>query len=182
MPPRAVRRRDFSTFSFLLLAVVAVTLRTYRDSQDHPLLEEYMAIMRKHAPDPAAFDAFVKEWFFGTVVPQYLISHAEAVRVVDGGEVRARIKNVGTGRVPVQIAATRGERFAKQRTAANAWSESRAQLTLGEGEERSVMLRCSFEPQKLVVDPDVRVLSLERQKAEIDLKVKRSSGPVAAAR
>jgi len=157
-------------------------LRTYRDSQDHPLLEEYLAIMRKHAPDPAAFDAFVKQWFFGTVVPQYLIRHAEAVRVDDGWEVRARIKNVGTGRVPVEIAATRGERFAKQRTAANAWSESRAQLTLGEGEERSVMLRCSFEPQKLVVDPDVRVLTLERQKAEIDLKVKRASGPVAAAK
>jgi len=33
-----------------------------------------------------------------------------------------------------------------------------------------------------VVDPDVRVLTLERQKAEIDLKVKRASGPVAAAK
>src|SRR5207249_496354 len=55
------------------LAGLREYLATYRDSRDHPLIEEYLAVMRKHAPDPVAFDAYVKQWFLGTVVPQYLI-------------------------------------------------------------------------------------------------------------
>ena len=157
-------------------------LNTYRDSQDHPLIEEYLVIMRRHAPDPAAFDAFTKQWFFGTVVPQYLITDAEMVRAGDGWEVRARVKNVGTGNVPVEIAAVRGERFAKQRTKENAWHDARATLRLAAGEEKPVMIRCAFAPEKLVVDPDVRVLALERQKAEVKLKARRTPEALAAAR
>jgi ABC-2 type transport system permease protein len=157
-------------------------LNTYRDSQDHPLIEEYLTIMRRHAPDPAAFDAFVKQWFFGTVVPQYLITDAAVTRAGDGWEVRARVKNVGSGEIPVEIAATRGERFAKRRTAENAWRDARATLRLAAGEEKPVTIRCAFEPQTLVVDPDIRVLTLERQKAEMKLKVKPAPEALAAAR
>ena len=49
-------------------------LATYRDSQDHPLIEDYLAVMRRHAPDPAAFDAFTKQWFFahrGAAIPDH---------------------------------------------------------------------------------------------------------------
>ena len=66
--------------------------------------------------------------------------------------------------------ATRGERFPKRRTAENAWSEARATLSLAAGEEKPVTIRCEFPPQKLIVDPDVTVLMLERQKAEAKLK------------
>ena len=157
-------------------------LHTYRDSRDHPLIEEYLAIMRRHAPDPTAFDAFVKQWFFGTVVPQYLITDAAVERAGDGWEVRARVKNVGTGEIAVDIAATRGERFPKRRTAENAWRDARVSLRLAAGEEKPLTIRCAFEPQKLVVDPDVRVLTLERQKAEMNLKAKPAPGALAAAR
>src|SRR5262245_57297691 len=117
-------------------------LTTYRDSQDHPLIEDYLAIMRRHAPDPAAFDAFVTQWFFGTVVPQYLITDASVEKARDGWEVRARVKNVGSGEIPVEIAATRGERFAKKRTAENAWHDARATVTLAAGDEKPVTIRC----------------------------------------
>jgi hypothetical protein len=33
-----------------------------------------------------------------------------------------------------------------------------------------VIIACAFEPQRVVVDPDVTVLMLERQKAEVKLK------------
>jgi len=155
-------------------------LATYRDSQDHPLIEEYLAIMRRHAPDPAAFDAYVKQWFFGTVVPQYLITDAQAGRAGGAWEVRAHIKNVGTGVAPIEIAATRGERFPKKRTQENAWRDARATVILAAGEEKPVTIRCDFEPQHLVVDPDVTVLMLERQKAEMKLRVSRGSGALAA--
>lgn len=144
----------------------------YRDSEDHPLIEEYLAVMRRHAPNPSAFDAFVKQWFFSTVVPQYLITDSRLLRTRDGWEIRARVKNVGTGVIPVEIAATRGERFAKKPAADKAWRDARATLTLAAGEEEAVTIRCAFEPEKLVVDPDLLVLMLERQKAQVKLKVR----------
>lgn len=39
-PPKRGKTRDFSALSFLLLAVVAVTMRTFRDSELHKLLEK----------------------------------------------------------------------------------------------------------------------------------------------
>ena len=151
-------------------------LETYRDSQDHPLIEEYLAIMRRHAPDPAAFDAYVKEWFFGTVVPQYLIEESDVVKAKNGWEVRAKVRNTGSGVAAIEIAATRGERFPKKRTKENEWRESRAIVTLGAGEAASVTIGCGFEPKKLVVDPDVRVLMLERRKAEVALHASGGGG------
>jgi hypothetical protein len=89
--------------------------------------------------------------------------------------VQARIRNVGTGEIPVEIAATRGERFPKERTAKNAWSEARGTLTLKAGEAESITIRCGFEPQKLTVDPDATVLMLERQKSAVDLRPPRNA-------
>jgi hypothetical protein len=39
-PPKRGKQRDFSALSFLLLAVVAITTRTFRDSELHKLLEK----------------------------------------------------------------------------------------------------------------------------------------------
>ena len=144
-------------------------LETYRDNQDHPLIEEYLAVMRRHAPDTAAFDAYVKQWFYGTVVPQYLIEESDVVKTRDGWEVRAKLRNTGTGRADVEIAAERGERFPKKRTKDNEWRDARAIVTLGAGESASVTISCGFEPKQLVVDPDVHVLMLERNKAQVTL-------------
>jgi hypothetical protein len=158
-------------------------LETYRDSRDHPLIEDYLAIMRRHAPDALAFDAYVEQWFFGTVVPQYLIEESSVVKTGDAWEVRARIANTGTGRAPVEVAAVRGERHPKKSDAENAWQAARATVTLAAGESADVVIPCAFEPTKLVVDPDVHLLMLERNKAEVTLKVRGDeAGRMAAAR
>jgi ABC-2 type transport system permease protein len=138
----------------------------YRDSRDHPLVEDYLVVMRRHAPDTAAFDAYARQWILGMVVPHYLVTDAGVTRQGGAWQVKAKVRNVGTGTVALELAAVRGERFPKTRTHGNAWSDARATVTLGAGEERTVTIRCAFEPQKVVVDPDVRVLMLERQKAE----------------
>jgi hypothetical protein len=44
-PPRRGKRRDFSASSFLLLAVVAVTMRTFRDSELRKLLTRDAALL-----------------------------------------------------------------------------------------------------------------------------------------
>src|ERR1700759_532409 len=43
-PPPLGKQRDFSALSFLLLAAVGVTLRTFRDSELHCLLEKDAAL------------------------------------------------------------------------------------------------------------------------------------------
>jgi ABC-2 type transport system permease protein len=168
-------------------------MATYRDSSDHPVLQDYLAVMRRHAPDPVAFDAFVHQWFYDVVVPQYLVEDAKATLGLDGRwTVTARVKNVGTGTMPIDVAATKGERFphdAKATPAAPApgavppaaastaraaeakprYEDARATLLLGAGEEKSVRIECAFKPDKFVVDPDVHVLQLERKKATVAL-------------
>jgi hypothetical protein len=156
-------------------------LALYRDNEDHPLIEDYLAVMRRHAPNAEAFDAYVKQWFLGTVVPQYLIEESELVKAGDGWEVRARVRNTGSGTATVEIAAASGERFPKKRTKENELHESRRSVTLGAGESASVKLRCEFEPKRLVVDPDVHVLMLERSKAEVPLKMTAGAGSLTAA-
>src|SRR5204863_5972627 len=132
-------------------------LETYRDNPDHPLIEDYLTVMRRHAPDTAAFDAYVKQWFYGTVVPQYLIEESDVVKTRDGFEVRAKVHNTGSGRADVEIAAERGERFPKKRTKENEWRDARAIVTLGARESASDTIPCGFEPKKPSGDPDLRV-------------------------
>ena len=38
-------------------------------------------------------------------------------------------------------------------------------MILGAGEEKTVEIACPFNPEKIVVDPDVRVLQLRRKAA-----------------
>jgi hypothetical protein len=155
-------------------------LAMWRDTQDHPLIQDYLAVMRRHAPDTTAFDGFVKQWFYAVSVPQYQITSAELLKSGEKAwQVQARIKNVGTGVMPIEIAATRGERFPKKRTSDNTWSDARGTVLLAAGEEKPVTIHCGFEPQNLVVDPDVTVLMLERQKAEQKLKMKKESSTLA---
>ena len=150
-------------------------LEAFRDSRDHALLPDYLAIVRRHAPDTTAFDSCASQWFDQVVLPQYLVSDTEKLRAGDGWEVRARVFNVGTGRMPVEIAAARGERFPRGGGHHEVYRDARRVVTLGANDGMMVRIRCAFEPERLVVDPDVRVLQLERQKATVELKAARGA-------
>jgi hypothetical protein len=102
--------------------------------------------------------------------------------------VTAKVANRGTGNFAVELAAVRGERFPRAAAAAGAvgaapdvppappasggsasevrsYREARTSMLLQPGEEREVTLRCDFEPQQLIFDPDVVVLQLHRKSA-----------------
>jgi len=64
----------------------------------------------------------------------------------------------------------RGERFPHDKKDAKRYEDTRSTITLGPKQSKTVTIACAFEPQKVVVDPDVTVLMLERQKAEVKLK------------
>ncbi len=165
------------------LAGYRAFLERYETSTDHPLLQDLVLALRPFAPDPEAYDAFTRQWFFEVVLPEYEL--ADATReALEGGRwrVRATLANKGTGRMPVEVAATRGERFPEPLAdaqegaavlAADApgagWRESRARVVLGAGESAPLEILCDFEPERLIVDPDALVLQLERKKARREL-------------
>jgi len=101
----------------------------------------------------------------------------DAKAVADAGghwTVEARVKNVGTGSMPVDVAAERGEEFRHDKPGPAgkphpAFADARTTVTLGAGQELALRIPCAFKPERLVVDPDVHVLQLERKKATVEL-------------
>ena len=150
-------------------------IAAYNGNPDHPVLYDLVAHMRRYAPDTAAYDDFARQWFDTVVVPEYRVHNAKTVAASGGGGwiTTAEIENVGTGRMPLEVAAVVGERFPED-TTANAKKSAPYQgqvttITLGGKERQAVSLRTSFKPEKVVVDPNVRVLQLRRESAEAKL-------------
>jgi ABC-type transport system involved in multi-copper enzyme maturation permease subunit len=162
----------------------------YHDAPGHPVLQHFVAAMRPFAPDPAGFDEVADQWFFKVVVPEYRVVEARKRRSAGAGagmgagsagmgtaggggetwEVVARVANTGTARMPVEVAAaSRRERFGDDGREAAGYRDVRATLVLGPGEEKQVRLVCPFDPQRLVVDPDAKVLQLQRKAASVRL-------------
>jgi ABC-2 type transport system permease protein len=149
------------------LAGLQAFIRQYKDGPDYPVLQDFVAAMRRFAPDSTAYDDFTRQWFYEVVVPEYRLTEAKKSADPAGGwSVSAQVANIGTGRMPVEIAAIKGERFTKDGAGSPDYREARTSLVLGAGEIGAVTLHCDFEPEKLVTDPDARVLQLRRKAAE----------------
>ena len=107
-----------------------------------------------------------REWFFEVVVPEYQIGAPKRSKEGDFWTVNSRVTNVGTGTMPVEIAATRGERFPKAAPEkGKEYRDARQTLVLKAGESAEVSIRAEFEPEQIVVDPDAKVLMLRRKSA-----------------
>jgi len=158
-------------------------IHDWKDGPDFPVLQDFVAAMRPFAPDSTAYEEFVEQWFFSVVMPDYRLSEATRARAdagavgtagavaageapADSGWVAsAQVRNAGTGTMPVEIAAEAGERFEKDGTPSPAYRTERVTVTLAAGEETDVRIPCAFEPERIVVDPDARVLQLQRENA-----------------
>jgi ABC-2 type transport system permease protein len=148
------------------LAGLRKFIADWGNGPDYPVLQDFTAAMRPFAADPAAYDQFVQQWFHQVVVPEYRLSGATKAAGPGGSwKVTVRVKNAGTGRMPVELAAVRGERFAAKGGPNPGYREARRTVLLGAGEERTVEIACPFQPEKVVVDPDVQVLQLRRKAA-----------------
>jgi len=147
----------------------------YHEAPGHPVLQHFVAAMRPYAPDPAGFDEIADQWFFKVVMPEYRIVEARKQRSAGGNggetwEVVARVANAGTARMPVEVAAASlRDRFGDDGKEIAGYRDVRATLVLGPGEEKQVRLVCPFDPQRLVVDPDAKVLQLQRKAASVRL-------------
>ena len=147
-------------------------IQTWSVSRDHPALEDFVAAMRPYAPDPAAYDAFVKEWCEDKAMPEYRIAGAKKAKAGDGYDVTVTVRNDGTGTMPIEVAAVSGERWKSKTAGAKetyevnpSYHDARGTVTLAAGESKTVSIHCPFAPEKVVVDPDIRVLQLQRKQA-----------------
>jgi ABC-type Na+ efflux pump permease subunit len=159
--------------------------RRFEPGPDHALLQDLIEVLREQTLDTEAFDDFVEQWYFDVVVPEYRLSEARLERAAaQAGSAetwiaRVRVENVGSGRMPVEVAALRGERWPDEPVsdvgasslastpAADdaAYRDARSLVVLGAGEAADVEIRCDFEPDRFEVDPDARVLQLRREVA-----------------
>ncbi len=151
------------------LAGIREFIATFRDGPDYPLIEDFLAVMRKHAADPEAFDAFTTQWFLRVAVPEFRFSDATVIGGDGSWRVAATVENVGTGTVELEIAAEGETPEAPEGEDAPAPPRSIARVTLAAGERKAFEVSCGFPPKRLVADPDVRVLQLRRKLAELTL-------------
>jgi len=137
----------------------------FAENLDHPVLQDFTGFLRPYAPDAVAYDAFVKQWFHEVVVPEYSLAEAKKTARGSGWEVTVRVTNEGAGAMPVEIAATKGDRFDAKGAAEPGYEEVRESVTLVKNESKDVTIRCGFDPERVVVDPDALVLQLRRKNA-----------------
>jgi len=155
-----------------LLSGLRAFIAEYKAGPDYPVIQDMLAVLRDFAPDTAAFDSFAEQWFFDSVLPEFQLS--DVTKAQDGDEwvVRGTVENVGTGRMRVQVAATAGVRWSEEgedagrpAVAADGYRDTRIEVTLGASASARFVVRAGFDPQRVVIDPDVMVLQLRRRDA-----------------
>ena len=69
--------------------------------------------------------------------------------------------------MPLEIVAERGQRFpgADETAPTEPFREQRVMVTLGPRQSQEVQLHCGFEPKRVLVDPEVKVLQRGRASA-----------------
>lgn len=124
------------------------------------------AALAAHAAEPVAFERFAAQWLDEVVLPEFQVA-ADVERTGSGWRVRATVRNVGTGDVTVEVAALRpGPSVDALDGSGPAALRS---LRVGPGAAESFDWQLDFRPERLVVDPGVRVLQLNRERAVVEL-------------
>jgi hypothetical protein len=168
-----------------MLAGLQEFIRTYQDGPDFPLLQDLLVVMRRHATDLTAFDAFARQWFEQVVLPEFKLWDLKVTKAGQGAwVVEGTLENAGTGSVAVEVAAigaepkppkpapstpqgSDAETTAKPAPAKA--PDARATVAIAAGERKPFRIECSFEPLKAKVDPDAHMLQVRRKLAEATL-------------
>jgi ABC-2 type transport system permease protein len=98
-------------------------------------------------------------------VGEYKLPEVARTRSGSGWTVIATVRNDGSGVMPIEVAAATGDRLDKDGKLLADYRDARVTVTVPPSESRSVTIVCPFEPDRVVVDPDVKVLQLNRNKA-----------------
>ena len=154
------------------LAGLQEFIRNYKDGPDFPVLQDLVETLRPFAPDADAYQAFVDQWFFDVVVPEYRLRDEEVAEANGSWTLRVRVENVGTGTMPVEIAVESGDRWPEDETSSEPsvdYRTVRQTVELSAGESETLTFSVDFEPKRVTVDPDALVLQLRRSAAQLRL-------------
>lgn len=157
---------------------LAEMIRKYpAGSQDAPLVEDLLEVLREHAPDKPAFDKFADTWIKGKALPNLFL---DDVNVADGASADARkvtgkLRNDGTGTVEVEIAASIGRRFPPKKSWLPAppetklgepYKDVRTKVTVEPGKSVDFTIETPFVPDQVTFDPDANLLLIGRDRSE----------------
>lgn len=135
-----------------------------KDGLDFPLIEDLLESLRPHAPDAAMFDAFVADWILGKTLPSLEVRDAAVEKDGDGYRVKATLANTGTGAADVTV------RLEGKKAVDDQLPEvAEVTVAISDNCESPIDLRVSFEPVRLLVDPDVELLHAGRRRTETRL-------------
>ena len=154
-----------------ILAGLRAFIAKYNPDPDHPVIQDMLAVLRGFAPDTTGFDDFAAQWFHDVVVPEYEFSNVTKTREGEEWVVRGTVENVGTGWMRVEVGGGsqgRGGRMRATMRAGRWWRRGTGRadgVELGGGEAAGFVIRAGFEPERVVIDPDVLVLQLNREAA-----------------
>ncbi|HZN56226.1 MAG TPA: hypothetical protein VFB67_12990 [Candidatus Polarisedimenticolaceae bacterium] len=141
----------------------------FDDNPDHPVLQDLTAFLRPYAPDPAAYDAFIEQWFHKVVVPEYVLADGKKKAAGGGWDATVTVTNKGQATLPVEVASSKAERFDEKGKAIADYKDARTTIVLAGGETKTVTVHSAFEPDRVLVDPDALVLQLRRKTATLKL-------------
>lgn len=156
-----------------MLAGLQAFIRRYHApaERNFPTLQDLLETLRPYAADPKAYQELIDQWFLGVVMPRYRIKAAAAVESGGNWNVSATVENVGTGTAAVEIAVARGTRFPEDSRAQDpGYADARKLLRLAPAQPRRITWTVPFAPERIVVDPDVLVLQLDRSGAVADVQ------------
>jgi hypothetical protein len=141
-----------------MLAGLRAYIARFRGADDPPTIADLIATLRRFAPDPSAFDAFVQQWFYRVALPEYRVSATK--RRVIGSEtlwrVTCLVTNLGNGKtiVPVAVLSSDGDLRA----------DALVDVPAG-GVPVTVTITTDFPPARVLADPDVTILQRNRNAA-----------------
>ncbi|NBX26026.1 MAG: hypothetical protein EBQ99_08270 [Planctomycetes bacterium] len=157
-----------------MLAGLQDFIRTYENGPDYPLLQDLLVVMRRHATDLPAFDAFARQWFEQVVLPEFKLLEPRVTKVdAETWVVEGTLHNAGTGTVQVEVGAEGRAPDAPKDAPKDAKPpkapRARTQVAIGPDARVPFRITCPFEPVKAIVDPDVQMLQVRRKLAEVTL-------------
>ena len=142
-----------------MFAGLRAFVERYRTNKDHPALPDLFAVLRPHARDPQGFDDLVQQWFAAVTLPRFEFLAVSRAPLGNGWRVSGRLRNAGTGRITVELAASTGQRFTA------GYRDARTRVRLEPEKPTDFSIETPFKPEAVEVDPDVMVLQQGRKGA-----------------
>jgi ABC-2 type transport system permease protein len=146
-----------------MLAGLRDFIERFKDGPDFPLVEDFVEVLREHATDKDAYNAFVDQWVLGTVVPEFEFSNVKAEREGEEYVLQGSVRNIGTGLMLLDIAALRTKDKPDGKRALTT-------VAIEPGVSVPFTMRTDFEPVQVVADPEVKLLQIRRKQAVADVE------------